>query len=59
MGFTEIWNGAYSIFTDGERSEGAQYNDMQKFLEGQVKAGNISASDKCYMAKDVMKTAGL
>lgn len=59
MGFKEIWNEAYNIFTDGERSEGAQYNDMQKFLEEQVKAGNISASDKCYMAKDVMETAGL
>lgn len=59
MTFTEIWNEAYNIFTDGDRSEGAQYNDMQRFLEEQVKAGVLSASDKCYMARDVMETAGI
>ena len=59
MGFTEIWNEAYNIFTDEDRSEGAQYNDMQRFLEEQVKAGNLGASDKCVMARDVMEAAGL
>lgn len=59
MEFTEIWNEAYNIFTDNERTEGAQYNDMQKYLSEQIKAGNISAVDKCYIAKDVMETAVL
>ena len=59
MTFTEIWNEAYNIFTDDDRTEGAQYNDMQRFLMNQVKAGNISMADKCYMARDVMETAGL
>jgi len=59
MGFTEIWNEGYNIFTDGERSEAAQYNDMQRFLMNQVKAGNISMTDKCTMAAEIMETAGL
>lgn len=59
MEFTEIWNEAYNIFTDSERTEGAQYNDMQNYLLKQVKAGNINAADKCYIAKDVMESASL
>ena len=59
MTFTEIFNEAYNIFTDGERSEGARYNDMQRFLMKQVKEGNLSPTDKCIMARDVMETAGL
>lgn len=59
MEFIEIWNEAYNIFTDGERTEGACYNDMQKFLMEQVKAGNLSMADKCVMAHDIMETAGL
>lgn len=59
MTFTEIWNEAYNIYTDGERTEGGRYNDMQSFLMDQVKAGHISMADKCYMAKDIMETAGL
>ncbi len=59
MNFTEIWNEAYDIFTDGNRTEGGRYNDMQRFLMEQVKAGAISQADKCHMAADVMETAGL
>lgn len=59
MEFTEIWNEAYNIYTDSERSEGAQYNDMQRFLMDQVKAGNLDMADKCTMAADIMETAGL
>ena len=59
MGFTEIWNEAYNIFTDSERSEAAQYNDMQRFLEAQVKAGNLSMADKCTMVADIRETAEL
>ena len=57
--FTDIFNEAYNIFTDWNRTEGAQYNDMQRFLMNQVKEGNISALDKCYIARDVMQTACL
>lgn len=57
--FTEIWNEAYNIFTDGTRSEGACYNDMQKYLLEQVKAGNITMADKCYMVSDIMEAAGI
>lgn len=59
MTFTEIFNEAYNIFVDGDRSEAAQYNDMQRFLMDRVKAGDLSIVDKCYMARDVMETAGL
>lgn len=59
MNFTEIWNKAYNIYTDDDRTEGARYNDMQRFLMSQVEAGSISMADKCYMAHDVMETAGL
>lgn len=57
--FTEIWNEAYNIFTDGNRTESGRYNDMQRYLMDQVKAGRISIGDKCCMAADVMETAGL
>lgn len=59
MSLLEIWNEAYNIFTDGERSEGAQYNDMQRFLMDQVKSGAISMTEKSKIASDVMETAGL
>ena len=59
MTMIEIWNDAYNIYTDDDRTEAAQYNDMQRFLMNQVKAGNISMADKCYMARDIMETAGL
>lgn len=59
MTFTEIWNEAYNLYTDGTKSEGKRYNDMQSFLWGRVKAGEISATDKCYIAHDVMETAGI
>ena len=59
MTFTEIWNEAYNIYTDGSRSEGRAYNDMQRFLWDQVKKGNLSPIDKCIMARDIMETAGL
>lgn len=59
MTFIEIWNEAYNIYTDWNRSEGARYNDMQSFLLGQVKQGNLSAADKCTLARDVMATAEL
>jgi len=59
MTFTEIWNEAYNIYTDGRRSEGGRYNDMQRFLLDQVKKGNLSPHDKCIMAHDIMKTADL
>lgn len=57
--FTEIWNEAYNIFADEERSDGARYNDMQQFLLDQVKAGELSMADKCYMARDIMETYNL
>lgn len=57
--FTTIWNEAYNIFTDNDRSEGAQYNDMQRYLMQQVNEGFLSFADKCYMAKDIMETANL
>lgn len=57
--FTEIWNEAYNIFTDGSRTEGGRYNDMQRFLMSQVEAGRISLCDKCCMAAAVMETAEL
>lgn len=59
MDFTDIWNEAYNIYTDAERSDGARYNDMQAFLMDQVRAGVLSAADKCTMAADIMQTAGL
>lgn len=59
MTFIEIWNEAYNLFTDETKSEGRCYNDMQRFLLEQVKAGNLSMADKCAIAHDVMETAGL
>lgn len=59
MTFTEIWNEAYNLYTDGTKSEGRCYNDMQAFLLEQVEAGTISGLDKCYIAHDVMEAAGL
>lgn len=59
MEYTEIWNEAYDLFTDGTKSESRCYNDMQRFLEEQVKVGNLSAADKPVMARDIMETAGL
>lgn len=59
MTFTEIWNEAYNIYTDGERTDGGRYNDMQRFLVDCVNRGWISFADKCYMARDIMETAGL
>ena len=59
MTFTELWNEAYNTFTDGSRSEGAAYSDMQAFLPDAVKNGMISMGDKCRLAADVMETAGL
>ena len=55
----EIWSEAYSIFTDTERTEGQQYNDMQSYLMECVKGGKLTLSDKCCMAKDIMQTAAL
>ena len=57
--FTEIWNEAYNIFTDGSRTDGGRYNDMQKYLMSQVKAGRLTLADKCHMASDIMETAGI
>lgn len=57
--FTEIWNEAYNIFTDGSRTEGGRYNDMQRYLMECVKAGQITLADKCCMVSDIMETAGL
>ena len=57
--FTEIWNEAYNIYTDAERSEGAQYNDMQRYLMDCVNRGELSFADKCHMAKDIMETADI
>ena len=57
--FTEIWNKAYNIFTDGSRTESGCYNDMQRYLMDQVKAGRISLADKCHMAAAIMECAGL
>lgn len=57
--FTEIWNEAYNIFTDENRSEGGRFNDMQRFLLEQVRAGFLNMADKCYMVHDIMETAGL
>jgi hypothetical protein len=54
----EIFNRALAIYTDRRLSEGAQYNRMQDYLWAQVKAGQISALEKCRMARDVMETAG-
>lgn len=59
MDFTDIWNEAYNIFVDPERTDGARYNDMQAFLREQVGAGYITEADKCTMAADIMKTAAL
>ena len=59
MTFTEIWNEAYNIFTDGERTESGRYNDMQRFLLDKVKAGELSMADKCHMVADIMETAGI
>ena len=55
----EIWNEAYNIFTDYNRTESQQYNDMQSYLQDCVRQGKITQLDKCYMAKDVMRTAEL
>ena len=57
--FTEIWNEAYNIFTDENKSEGGRFNDMQRFLLEQVRAGFLNMADKCYMVHDIMETAGL
>ena len=57
--FTEIWNEAYNIFTDNNRTESAQYNDMQRFLLQHVRAGHLTMTDKCIIAHDIMETANL
>lgn len=59
MTFIEIWNEAYNIYTDEDRTEGGRFNDMQRFLMDQVKAGALSMADKCCMVGDIMETAGL
>ena len=59
MTFTEIWNEAYNLFTDGTKSEGKCYNDMQRFLEGCVRDGLLTVEDKCYMVRDIRETANL
>lgn len=57
MEYTEIWNKAYNIFTDENRSEAAQYNDMQKYLMNEVIAGNLPLKDKFYIARDIIETS--
>ena len=55
---TAIWNRAYEIFTDPNRSESQQYNHMQQYLESEVKAGNITVLEKCLISHDTMVTSG-
>lgn len=57
--YTKIFNEAYNIYTDECRSDGARYNDMQRFLMEQVRCGVITMLDRCYIASDVMRTASL
>ena len=57
--FVEIWNEAYNIYTDAGRTDSARYNDMQRYLEIQVKNGSIGVADKAAMVKDIKETAGL
>lgn len=57
--FTAIWNEAYNIYTDGARTEGARFNDMQAYLKAQVSAGNLTEADMFTMAADVMRTVDL
>ena len=51
----DIWNKAYDIFTDGERTEGARCNDMQKYLWDQVKEGTIDENEKFRMVREIME----
>ena len=58
MTFIEIWNKAYSIFTDGTISEAANYNRTKRFLEERVKAGDIDKAVAGQIFVDVRETAG-
>ena len=59
MSFVEVWNEAYNIYTDFDRSEGGRFNDMMSFLRERVKAGDLSEADMHTMASDVMKCADI
>ena len=59
MDFTEIWNEAYNIYTDAERTDSDRYDDMRRFLQQKVSEGAISAGDKARMTSDIIDTASL
>lgn len=51
----DIWNAAYDIYTDGERTEGGRFNDMQTYLIGKVKEGIITDNEKFRMVREIME----
>ena len=53
--YWDIYSEAVKIYTDGEKTEGNQYNDMQKYLLDQVKARYITMDQKCMIASSVIK----
>lgn len=54
----EIWTEAYNIYTDSKRTNSARYNDMQRYIEMQVKNGNIDIAKKAVIVNDIRQTAG-
>lgn len=52
-----VMSTAYDIYTDAKRSESAQYNDMQRYLNDMVNYGAITFKEKCNIAHDVIETS--
>lgn len=51
----EAYNKAFSIYHDVERSDSKAYNDMQRYLQEEVKAGRLGAHDKCIIASLILR----
>ena len=51
----EVYNKAFAIYHDVERSESRAYNDMQKYLQEEVKAGRLDGTDKCIIASLILR----
>ena len=51
-----LYEKAYSIFTDENRTESAQFNDMQRFLGDCVKLELITNKERFQIASAVMET---
>lgn len=52
---TEIYNKAFDIFFDPNRSEGAKYNDMQSYLREQIRKGIITVKQKAEIVTTLLE----